>query len=252
MTAHSLRRYLFNLPIDCLSLQETLDWIDKAIQKKEPRQHTVINAAKIVLAQKDTELKKSILESDLINADGQPVVWAARWLGIPIKEKVSGSDLIVQLLKLAEKKQWRIFFLGAKSKTLERMIERLKKEYPTLQIAGSQDGYFAKEEAKPIAHRIKATKADILFVGMPTPKKENFIRDYKDIMQVPFSMGVGGTFDILAGQVRRAPAWVQNIGCEWLFRLYQEPRRLWKRYLKTNTLFLYMVFRARLFPHKGS
>ena len=122
MTAHSLRRYLFNLPIDCLSLQETLDWIDKAIQKKEPRQHTVINAAKIVLAQKDTELKKSILESDLINADGQPVVWAARWLGIPIKEKVSGSDLIVQLLKLAEKKQWRIFFLGAKSKTLERMI----------------------------------------------------------------------------------------------------------------------------------
>lgn len=252
MMSSPSRQYLFDLPIDCLSLKETLDWIENVIQKKEPRQHTVINAAKIVLAQKDPELKKSILESDLINIDGQPVVWAARWLGIPIKEKVSGSDLIVQLLKLAEKKQWRVFFLGAKQKTLEKMLEQLKKEYPALKIAGAQDGYFKKEEAKPIAYRIQATKADILFVGMPTPKKENFIRDYKAIMQVPFSMGVGGTFDVLSGQVRRAPTWVQKIGCEWLFRLCQEPRRLWKRYLKTNTLFLYMVFRARLFPRKGS
>lgn len=228
-------------------MSQTLARVEQAIQQGgPPRQHTVVNAAKIVSAQKDPFLKKSILESDIVNIDGQPVVWAARLLGIPVPEKVSGSDLMVELLKGAEQKSWRLFFLGAKPEILKRMLEKLKIQYPNLQIVGDRDGYFKEDETKRIAEQIRNAKPDILFVGMPTPRKENFIRDYKDFMQVPFSMGVGGNFDILAGETKRAPRWLQKIGLEWLFRLCQEPRRLWKRYLKTNTLFLVMVLREFL------
>lgn len=232
-------------------MPQTLDWIDRAIQKRSPpRQHTVVNAAKIVSAQKDPFLKQSILESDLVNIDGQPVVWAARLLGVPVPEKVSGADLIVALLKQAEQKKWRLFFLGAKTEVLQAMLQQLRRQYPSLIIAGARNGYFKEEEGTTVALEIQTAKPDILFVGMPTPRKENFIRQFKEAMQVPFSMGVGGSFDILAGQTRRAPLLIQKMGLEWFFRLCQEPKRLFKRYLKTNTLFLYMVFRE-YFRKKG-
>lgn len=241
------RHSLWGLPVDCLSMAQTLSWITQTIEKRSPpRQHTVVNAAKIVLAQKDSFLKQSILESDLVNVDGQAVVWAARWLGIPVPEKVSGVDLMIALLQLAEQKKWRLFFLGAQRDVLETMLQRLRFQYSSFVIAGARDGYFSDQETPAIALEIQKAKPDILFVGMPTPRKENFIRQFKETMQVPFSMGVGGSFDILAGKTKRAPAWLQKMGLEWFFRFCQEPRRLGKRYFKTNTLFLYMVLRELL------
>ncbi|MBI4125616.1 MAG: WecB/TagA/CpsF family glycosyltransferase [Deltaproteobacteria bacterium] len=228
-------------------MTQTLDWIENAVQKRSPFcRHTVVNAAKIVLAQRDPLLKQSIRESDLINIDGQPVVWAARLLGIPVPEKVSGSDLIVALLKSAEQKGWRVFFLGGTRNVLEQMSRRLQQRHPGLILAGKRDGYFPEEEAASVASQIRESKADILFVGMPTPKKEIFLSRFREVMQVPFSMGVGGSFDILAGKTKRAPRWLQQTGLEWFFRMAQEPRRLFKRYWQTNRRFVYMVFKEYL------
>lgn len=228
-------------------MAETLAYIEDAIKtRKIPVQHTVINAAKVVLAARDAHLKNSIEVSHLVNIDGQAVVWAARFLGVPVPERVNGTNLMWELLKLSHSKGYRVYFLGATDEVLRNMIERVKAQLPNVAIAGFRNGYFKDSEGKQVAEKIRDSGADILFVGMPTPKKENFISDYVELMNIPFSMGVGGSFDVFAGKVRHAPVWVQNAGLEWFFRLAQEPRRLFKRYAVTNMLFIKMVAMEKL------
>lgn len=236
---------ILGLPIDVLTMQDTMQLIRTSIIERNPIQHIVVNAAKMVHAQHDPELRQSILESDIINADGQAVVWASRFLGKPLPERVAGIDLMENLVKMAAQNQFKIFFLGAKHEVVESVVLKYKDQYGEGIIAGFRDGYFQEQEEVNIAQFIANSQADILFVAMTSPKKEIFLNRNKEILKTPFIMGVGGSFDVVSGKVQRAPIWMQKSGLEWFYRVLQEPRRMWKRYLVTNTLFVWYVVKAK-------
>lgn len=243
------RVHICNIPVDVLTMKETVEIIDKALQEKRSIHHVVINAAKVVNAQKDLELKKSIVDCDIINADGQSIVWASRFLNKPVPERVAGIDLMETLVKLAAERKYKIFFFGATESVVKKVVQKYSNAFSTDIIAGYQSGYYAKEDEPAIAQKIANSGADILFVAITSPRKEIFLNTYKSILKIFFIMGVGGSFDVVAGVVKRAPLWMQNAGLEWFFRVIQEPRRMWKRYLTTNSAFLYLVFKEK-FPIK--
>ncbi|WP_240616055.1 WecB/TagA/CpsF family glycosyltransferase [Listeria kieliensis] len=232
--------------MDTLTLQETLERISKAVENREVMQHVVINASKINLMAQDAKLAGIINESPLINADGKSIVWAARFLGYKIPDRITGIDLFEYLVALAAQKEWRVYYFGATEEVVREVVRRHQMMYPKLKLAGFRNGYFTDEESVQIAREIHASQADLLFVGFSSPKKEYWISDYQTIMQVPFAMGVGGSFDIIAGKTKRAPIWVQRAGFEWLYRLLQEPRRLMKRYIIGNTQFIGKVLKERM------
>ena len=234
----------FNCWIDPLTMEETLKCIEAIIQDRIPSQHVVINVAKLVNMQNDENLKSIVNSCGLINADGQGIVWAAKFLNLNIPERVTGIDLMLNLVKLASEKEYKVYLLGAREEILKKVVAVFKEEYPNLNIVGYKDGYFLQLEEKRIVSDIKASEADILFVAMSSPQKELFLSKHQYAMGVPFVMGVGGSFDVVAGHVKRAPLWMQKIGLEWFFRFLCEPRRMWKRYLVTNTIFLFMLLKA--------
>jgi len=239
------RTSICNIPVDALTMQETINLIDKAIIERKPIHHVVINAAKVVNAQKDSALKESIISCDIINADGQAIVWAARFLNRPLPERVAGIDLMENLVRLAAQKKYRIFFLGAKEEVVKEVVNVYSKMYNKEIIAGYRNGYFTKEEEQAVAGQIADSEANILFVAMSSPKKEIFLNTYKSLIQTPFIMGVGGSFDVVSGLVKRAPLWMQKSGMEWFYRVIQEPRRMWKRYLFGNSEFIYLVLKEK-------
>lgn len=238
---------ILKIPIDSLTMEETIQIIDQSIQQKKKLQHVVVNVAKIVQMQNNEELYNSVTSSDVINADGQAVVWASRILGKPLPERVAGIDLFQNLVRLAAEKGYRPYFFGAKEEVVKKMVEKIQKEYSELKIAGYRNGYFEKNELneRVIADSIKNSNADMLFIAFGTPHKENFLAKWQTYINVPFAMGVGGSFDVVAGITKRAPVWMQNLGLEWLYRIYQEPGRMWKRYAKTNPIFIYLVLREK-------
>jgi len=237
---------IFNCPIDTYTMEETVSKIDKSIHNKTHLHHVVVNAAKLVHMQKDKELYKSVVSSDIINPDGQAVVWASKFLGQPLKERVAGIDLMQNLVKLAYEKNYKVFFFGAKEEVVKGVVDKYTSIYSENIIAGYRNGYFKKEEEESIANQIANSKADILFVAISSPTKEIFLNKYKDIINTPFIMGVGGSFDVVAGKVSRAPVWMQNAGLEWFYRFLQEPRRMWKRYLVTNIMFIWYMLKEKV------
>lgn len=237
---------LSGIPIDPLTMEQTLNRIDRSIAEKRMLHHVVVNAAKLVNAQKDPDLKASIVNCDIINADGQAIVWAARLLNQPLPERVAGIDLMENLVKMAAEKNYKIFFLGAKEEVIQRMVAKYRAAYGDKIIAGSRNGYFKKEEEPQIARQIADSKADILFVAITSPKKEIFLDTYKNLIQTPFIMGVGGSFDVVSGLVKRAPLWMQKAGLEWFYRVAQEPGRMWKRYLFGNSEFIYLILKEKM------
>lgn len=232
--------------IDNFSVVETLATIVDCINKNTQIHHVVVNAGKIVAMQKDLQLRQSVNESDLINADGQAVVWASKILGKPLKERVAGIDLMVELVKLASQNQYKIFFFGAKEEIVKTVVDRYSSEYTPSIVAGYRNGYFKKEQEQEIAKQISESGANILFVAISSPTKENFLYENKELLKnVNFIMGVGGSFDVVSGKVKRAPIWMQNSGLEWFYRFAQEPKRMWKRYLIGNSKFMWLVFKER-------
>ncbi|MGN6264838.1 MAG: WecB/TagA/CpsF family glycosyltransferase [Ginsengibacter sp.] len=234
-----------NVPVDALTMKQTIALIDEAIREKRSIHHVVINAVKVVNAQKDEKLRDSIVNCDIINADGQGIIWASQLLNKPLPERVAGIDLMENLVELAAQRKYRIFFLGAKEEILQKVIQTYSKKYGSEIIAGYNNGYFKPDEEEKIARKIADSHADILFVAMSSPKKEIFLNTYKDLINTPFIMGVGGSFDVVSGLVKRAPKWMQASGFEWLYRTLQEPRRMWKRYLFGNSSFIYLVFKEK-------
>jgi len=234
---------LFGCKIDNLAMPETVDFIEKIIYERTPRQHVVVNVAKIVAMQKDAELRRIINACHMVNADGMPIVWASRILGQPLPGRVAGVELFHCLVELCAEKGYRPFFFGAREWVVAKVVEIFQQKYPALQVAGFRDGYYSENEAPDIANMIKESQAHILFVGFSTPMKEKFLNKWMGTMQVPFCMGVGGSFDIVAGLTKRAPVWMQRYGLEWFYRLIQEPRRMWSRYATTNPLFIWMTLK---------
>jgi N-acetylglucosaminyldiphosphoundecaprenol N-acetyl-beta-D-mannosaminyltransferase len=245
------RADILGCSIDRLDVADTLSEIERVIASRLFTQHMSINAAKLVAIHDDPKLCAIVDACGLVNADGQSVVWASRLLGDPLPERVAGIDLMESLLALAEQRGYRVYFLGARADVLARAVERLSEKHPQLQIAGARDGYYAEAEAPAVAAEISASRADILFVAMSSPRKEYFLGEYGQGLGVPFVMGVGGSVDVAAGLTRRAPVIWQRLGMEWLFRLLQEPRRMFGRYAVTNARFLVLVGRALLTGQHG-
>ncbi len=233
-------------PIDALDMGQTVEAVLGSIRAGRPLRHVVVNAAKLVNMRRDPALRASVLGCDLINADGQSVVWAAKLLGRPLPERVAGIDLMGRLVEAAAREGLRVFLLGARREVVEKVAQHYERTYGPGLVAGFRDGYFTEAQEPEVARQIGQSGAHILLVAISSPKKEIFMDKYQDLLRVPFTMGVGGSFDVVSGLTRRAPLWMQRVGLEWLFRLAQEPGRMWKRYLVTNSWFIYLVFRERL------
>ncbi|WP_248961946.1 WecB/TagA/CpsF family glycosyltransferase [Sphaerisporangium perillae] len=241
MSAAAPRRTILGVTLDALTMEQTVARCVEAVENRENLTIGVVNAAKAVHMGHDALLRDSVTSCDVVVADGQAVVWASRFLGHPLPERVAGIDLFTSLMAEGSRRSYRAYFLGARPEVLERVVAEVRRRHPGLEIAGSRDGYFTDDEAPEVAARIGEAKPDLLFLGMTSPKKEIFLARFADEIRAGVIHGVGGSFDVLAGKVRRAPVLWQRLGVEWLYRFLQEPLRLGPRYLSTNTRFAWMV-----------
>jgi N-acetylglucosaminyldiphosphoundecaprenol N-acetyl-beta-D-mannosaminyltransferase len=239
-----MRQELFEIPIDSLTFDETVGRAVESMRRRTLTQHVAINVAKLVKARSDAELRRDICQSDIVGIDGMGILIAARLLGIAVPERVAGVDLMLALLGACAENGFRPYFLGARQEVLERAMAVARGRWSRLDFAGSRNGYFRPEDEPGIVDAIKESGADCLFIAMPTPQKERFLHCYREALGVPFIMGVGGSFDVLAGKVERAPVMVQRAGFEWAYRIYQEPARMWWRYASTNVVFAGLLGRA--------
>lgn len=238
---------LMNCPVHVLTMEQTMAEIERNVMAKKQIHHVVVNAAKLVHMQTNKDLYDSVVNCDIINADGQSVVWASRLLNKPLPERVAGADLMVNLMELAGKKEYKAYFFGAKEEVVQKVVDIYTHKFGKQVVAGYRNGYYSEAEEADIAKEIAESGADFLFVAITSPKKEIFLNKYKDTIKTPFIMGVGGTFDVVSGKTKRAPMWMQKKGLEWLYRVYQEPGRMWKRYAVTNTKFIGLLLREKFF-----
>jgi N-acetylglucosaminyldiphosphoundecaprenol N-acetyl-beta-D-mannosaminyltransferase len=245
-------RELFGIPVAAVTMPDVVGLVDHAIATRRTLQIGVVNAAKIVNMQRDARLREDVLASDLMLADGMAVVWASRLLGRPLPERVAGIDLMYALIDRAAERGHRVFCLGATAEVLAEAVSSFQERCPGLTLAGAHHGYFSAEEEPAVARMIAESRADIVFIAMTSPRKEQFLARWSRAVDVPVWHGVGGSFDVASGRVQRAPILWQRLGLEWLYRVKQEPRRLWRRYLVTNLLFVRItaqeLMRARRQP----
>jgi N-acetylglucosaminyldiphosphoundecaprenol N-acetyl-beta-D-mannosaminyltransferase len=218
--------------------------IHDAIVTRRPLHIGVVNAAKVVNMRRDPALEEAVLDSDIVFADGMSVVWASRLLGEPLPERVTGIDLMHAILEQGNEHRYRVYLLGATDDVVQEVERRIGRDYPDVVIAGRRNGYFGAEDEAGVAAEIAAAKPDVLLVAITSPKKEQFLARWGTTLGVPVYHGVGGSFDVYAGLVQRAPLLWQRLGLEWLYRLLQEPGRLWQRYLYTNSVFIWLVAKS--------
>lgn len=249
--ASSNRRAILNTYVNDLTMDETVAEVERIVEAGEPTQHVVINASKVNLMEADPELREIVNACPLINADGASIVWAARMLGVPLRERVTGIDLFLRLVELAPEKGWGVYLFGAREEVVQRVRSIFEEKYPDIRIVGCRNGYFTEDDEPAIVADMAASGADLMFVAFSSPKKERWVHKYLDCIGIPFVMGVGGSFDVVAGVTARAPAWMQRCGLEWFYRFIQEPGRLWRRYVVGNSRFVALVLRYR-FSRKGN
>ena len=238
------RKDILGVGVHAATMDQALDAIHTAITRKERLMIGVVNAAKMVNMRKNPELGEDVMSSDLVLADGMSVVHASRVLGAALPERVTGIDLMEGILERGAASGYRIYCLGAKEEISQTVVERFNEQYPGVQIVGRRNGYFSEDEEAAIAEEIGSLDVDVLFVAITSPKKERFMARWAEQLNTTVVHGVGGSFDVVAGFVERAPESWQRLGLEWLYRVKQEPGRLWKRYLVTNSAFLGMVTAA--------
>jgi len=237
------RQHFAAVPVDLLTMDETIAGALEVVESGAFAQHGAINTAKVVRFQDDEQLLAAVAQSEVITADGQSVVWAGRLLGLAIPERVTGIDLMQRLLQVADERGLRVFLLGARPDVVEAVADRLRREYPRAEIVGARHGYFDDDEEAAIVESIAEARPHFLFVAIESPKKELFLARNRGAFGSCFAVGVGGTFDVLAGRVKRAPELAQRLGLEWFFRMIQEPRRLGMRYFAGNSRFVLLVIR---------
>jgi N-acetylglucosaminyldiphosphoundecaprenol N-acetyl-beta-D-mannosaminyltransferase len=229
---------------DAVTPSDALAWAAGRLRRRERARLCTVNVAILMQLRALPELARYVAGSELVVADGQPIVWASRLLGSPLPERVAGVDLVVDLCGLAAREGFGVYLLGGTSALLERTAERLRASAPGLRLCGLADGYFPPEQAFARARAVAESGADLLLVGMGVPRQEAFIAGQWERLGATLAIGVGGSFEVIAGLRRRAPRWAQLAGLEWMVRLAQEPRRLWRRYLVSNTQFGLHLLRA--------
>lgn len=231
-----------NSHIDEIDFPNAVDHICKAITQRQKTHVVFQNALKVYEVGRNEKIARAMREAELILADGMSIVWASRLFGTPLPGRVNGVDLFMALLDKANQHHFRVFVLGAKEEVLQVMVAKMHREFPGLIIAGSRNGYFA-EDNQEVIQQINNGRPDILFIGISSPKKEVWANIHKTELNVPVIMGVGGSFDVYVGKIKRAPKWMQRTGLEWFYRVTREPRKMFMRYLVSNSVFLYYAFK---------
>ncbi|MDD4310371.1 MAG: WecB/TagA/CpsF family glycosyltransferase [Candidatus Cloacimonetes bacterium] len=242
---------VFGIKICNISMPEALILIDEKISKQEKTPVYFVNADCMNKVYVDKEYYAVLKGTKVILPDGIGINLAGKMLGTPVRENVNGTDLLPLLCDLSVNRSYGLYLLGAAPKVAETMKEKLLLRYPKLNICGARDGFFDwRTEAERVIEEINQSKPDILLVALGAPLQEKFINRYGDSIDATIQMGVGGLFDFYSGRIARAPLWMRQIGLEWVFRLIQEPKRMWRRYILGNPLFLARVFRWKM--HKDA
>lgn len=232
-------------PLDCLTSDTLLSELVASIRGRQAAKVIqFVNANKVAMVRSEPALGGLLGRADYVLADGQPMLPMAAMLGITIPERIDGIGLMDKLLRLADREGFSVYLLGARQEVVEECVRRIGREFPGVRIAGYRNGYFTLPEIDGIAAAVRATAPDFLFLGMGSPMKERLADEWKDFLGARVIQGVGGSFDVMAGMVKRAPRWMQRCGIEWCFRVLQEPRRMFWRYVKTNGTCLRVFFSA--------
>jgi N-acetylglucosaminyldiphosphoundecaprenol N-acetyl-beta-D-mannosaminyltransferase len=230
------------------ALEQVFAW--RAAAERKTHHIVTVNVAILMMAKDDAALASAIERADLVVVDGKPLVWSSRWLGAPVPEKVSGVDLMRSLLEEGNERGLSIYLLGTTQERLDVLEHVIKVSYPNVVVAGTRNGYFKPPDYSAVLEGISRAKADLLLVGMPAPFKEIWCEEHRAELATPAVLGVGGAFDVMAGFVPRAPRLMQEAGLEWAWRLAMEPRKLWKRYLVTNSAFLALLGKTLVLRRK--
>jgi len=242
-----MRIELFGIPVDNLSRDEIIRHFDKMVSPTNSTQqccYADLNVSKLVVARKTKAIYYSLKNSDIVVSDGQPIVWISWLFGSPLRERIAGCDFFQELISHGSKNGIKYFLLGAKKDVVVKVKTVFEDKNPGVNIVGYRDGYFNEAEEPDVVNAINSSGAQVLFIGISSPKQEEFIHRNKDnLKSVRWIQGVGGSFDVVAGIVTRAPVWMQKAGLEWLYRLLQEPRRMLRRYFITNSVFIWLVIR---------
>ena len=231
--------------IDVLDTAQTVALVEQYVQQKEPLHLIGVNADKLNEMAKNPRLAKIVNNCGVINADGASVVLASKYLGKELPERVAGIDLMEELVKLSEKRGYKVYLLGAKQEVVEQTATVLQDRYPQLQIVGIRNGYFKQEQWPEISKQVKNADPDFVFVGITSPLKEYLVEFFQSDGNRCVFMGVGGSFDVISGNIPRAPKWIQRLNMEWFYRMIQEPKRLVKRYLVGNWTFIWAVLKEK-------
>lgn len=224
-------------PVDPWTMEQTVEATDALIENGLFAHLIGVNADKLLQMRDDPEMDACVRRCEVVNADGASMVMAAQKLGVSLPERVAGVDLMQELCKMAAERSHTVYLLGAKAEIVEKTARVLRATYPGLNVVGFRDGYFGNDEFDPVVSEVEETHPDIVFVGITSPKKERLIERFRELGATGAFVGVGGSFDVISGNIPRAPMWMQRANLEWLFRMMQEPGRLVKRYVMGNTRF---------------
>jgi N-acetylglucosaminyldiphosphoundecaprenol N-acetyl-beta-D-mannosaminyltransferase len=236
---------VLGVAVSPINMKIALERIARALEKKEKGYICVTGVHGVSVAQSDAGFRHILNRAFLCTPDGMPLVWVGRWQGQRQMDRVYGPDLMLSMMQLSEQTGWRHFFYGGGNGTAEALRQRLLERFPKLQIVGTHEPPFRPlnaQEQEGLKESIRLARPDVMWIGLSTPKQERFMADYLQQLEVTLMIGVGAAFDFHAGKVRQAPRWMQRSGLEWLFRLGCEPRRLWKRYLLNNPVFVFRIF----------
>lgn len=216
---------ILGIPIDRVDQAQALRIMQDYIDSGKPHYIVTANAEIIYQASQDAIMRQVVCGADLVTADGSGVVWASKYIGQPLSERVTGIDLVHAICQTSQTAGWRIYILGAAPGIAQQAADKLCQQYPACQIVGVQHGYFKAEEEPRIVEQIRQAKPDVLLVAMGAPRQELWITKHQDALQIPVAMGIGGSLDVISGNLKRAPQWMQKLSLEWLYRLLIQPSR---------------------------
>jgi N-acetylglucosaminyldiphosphoundecaprenol N-acetyl-beta-D-mannosaminyltransferase len=217
---------MFGIPIAKIDMEGALSRVEQFVEERGPHMIVTSDTPILVRAHDDLEFQQAVRAADMVTADGRGVVWMARVLRLPVRERVSGADLVERICERAAQRGYSVYLIGAQPGVAEEAARVLQSRYSDLRIVGTHHGYFTREEEPEVVRAIADAHPDILLVAFGAPKQELWIRQHRAEIQAPVAIGVGGTFDLLVGRVKRAPVWMQQAGLEWLYRALREPKRL--------------------------